>query len=371
MTIMTSPTAIRPYNFSAGPAMLPEAVIQHIQDECLNWHDTGVSAMELNHRGPEFSELSATIERQFRTLLSVPDNYQVLFLHGGASHQFAQVPMNLMGHNPYADYVVSGYWSQRAFEQAVLLGQPNTIAKWSEAEQGLTIPDPTTWQYNQEAAYCHITPNETIVGLAFERPSDAPDSVVFVADMTSCLLSEPVDVSQYGIIYAGAQKNLGIAGLTVVIVRDDLLEHTFPWAPPIMRYKTQAEHRSLFNTPPLFAWYVTGLMVDWIEQQGGLEHFKTLNQQKADLLYQFIDEHPFYYNRIDPRYRSKMNISFQLIDETLNEAFLSGAQQQRLLGLKGHRSLGGMRASLYNAMPLHAVEQLVEFMKHFAEQHGG
>ncbi|MEZ5584082.1 MAG: 3-phosphoserine/phosphohydroxythreonine transaminase [Candidatus Competibacteraceae bacterium] len=358
----------RPYNFSPGPATLPEAVLEQAQTELLNWRNSGMSVMEVSHRGKDFMAIAAQAEADFRELLAIPANYQVLFLQGGASGQFAAVPLNLLRGKQQADYVNTGLWSKKAIAEAKKHCQVNVVAS-SEASNFSTIPPRAEWQCDSAAAYLHYTPNETIGGVEFHWIPEVGE-VPLVADMSSTILSRPLDVSKFGVIYAGAQKNLGPSGLTIVIVRDDLIGQAGPGTPSVLDYKAQADNDSMLNTPPTFAWYIAGLVFQWVKTQGGLEEMAKRNQRKAALLYETIDQSDFYNNPVDPACRSWMNVPFTLADESLDKTFLAEADQAGLVNLKGHRSVGGMRASIYNAMPEAGVQALVDFMSDFAGRHG-
>ena len=358
----------RPYNFSAGPAALPEAVLQQAQNELLDWHGAGMSVMEMSHRGKEFTAIAAEAERDLRDLLAIPDKYKVLFMQGGATSQFAMVPMNLLRGRPGADYVNTGIWSKKAIKEAGRYGKVNVVAS-SEDQSFTTIPAFDSWQCDPEAAYLHYTPNETIGGLEFHSTPETGE-VPLVADMSSTILSRPLDVSRFGLIYAGAQKNIGPAGLTIVIVRDDLIGQTLPGTPTMFDYKVHADSDSMNNTPPTFGWYLAGLVFKWLKEQGGLEAMAERNRRKAELLYGTIDQSDFYANPIDPNCRSWMNVPFTLADSELDGTFLKEAAAAGLVGLKGHRSVGGMRASIYNAIPEAGIEALVSFMNEFAARHG-
>lgn len=358
----------RPFNFSAGPAMLPQAVLEQAQAELLDWQGSGMSVMEMSHRGKEFMAIAGQTEADLRELLNVPANYQVLFLQGGASSQFAMVPMNLLRGKQQADYLNTGLWSKKAIAEAKRYCQVNVAAS-SEAQGFTTVPPYSAWACNPQAAYLHYTPNETIGGIEFHTIPESGD-VPLVADMSSTLLSRPLDVSKFAVIYAGAQKNIGAAGLTVVIVREDLIGETLPGTPSMFDYKIHADSGSMSNTPPTYAWYIAGLVLQWLKSQGGLVEVGRRNQRKAERLYKAIDESGFYSNPIDPAYRSWMNMPFTLSDEVLNKPFLTEAKEAGLLALAGHRSVGGMRASLYNAMPEEGVTSLIAFMDDFAKRYG-
>ncbi|MEE4380079.1 MAG: 3-phosphoserine/phosphohydroxythreonine transaminase [Candidatus Competibacteraceae bacterium] len=358
----------RPYNFSPGPATLPEAVLEQAQAELLNWRNSGMSVMEVSHRGKDFLAVAAQAEADLRELLAIPAKYKVLFLQGGASGQFAAIPLNLLRGKQQADYVNTGLWSKKAIAEAKKHCQVNVVAS-SEAGNFSTIPPRTEWQCDSAAAYLHYTPNETIGGVEFHQIPEVGD-VPLVADMSSTILSRPLDVSKFGVIYAGAQKNLGPSGLTIVIVRDDLIGQAASGTPSVLDYKAQADNDSMLNTPPTFAWYLAGLVFQWVKDQGGLDEMARRNQRKAALLYETIDQSDFYSNPIDPPCRSWMNVPFTLADDALDKTFLAEAKDAGLLNLAGHRSVGGMRASIYNAMPEAGVQALVDFMSDFAGRHG-
>ncbi len=354
------------YNFSAGPAVLPKPVLARAQAEMLDWHGSGMSVMEMSHRGKEFTSILAKTEADLRTLLSIPDNYKVLFLQGGAIAENAIIPMNLLNGGA-ADYVVTGAWSKRSVEDANAYGEINVVAS-SEANKFTSVPEFSSWKLNKSAAYLHICTNETINGVEFDGLPDAGD-VPIVADMSSHILSRPIDVSQYGVIYGGAQKNIGPAGLCIVIVREDLLDRASTLTPAVFNWKTQAENQSMINTPPTYSIYIAGLVFEWLLAQGGVAAIEQVNIAKANLLYEYIDSTDFYLNNVAISNRSRMNIPFFLRDESLNDAFLKGAEANGLLQLKGHRMVGGMRASIYNAMPLEGVQALVTYMQNFEKQY--
>jgi phosphoserine aminotransferase len=358
----------RVYNFSPGPAMLPEPVLRRAQAELLDWKGTGMSAMEVSHRGTDFIELAARSEQDLRDLLGVPSHYRVLFLQGGATLQFAAVPLNLAAPGAVADYVITGNWGQKAASEAERYVRVNVAADGA-ASNFTMIPEPSTWQVSDDAAYLHYTPNETVYGVEFHgipEVSDAP----LVADMSSTLLSRPLDVSRFGVIYAGAQKNIGPAGLAVVIVRDDLLGRARRETPGVIDYKIMAESDSMWNTPPTLSWYFAGLVFEWLKEQGGLEAMAEVNRRKAASLYAAIDQSDFYTNPVSPAYRSWMNVVFTLADSSLDKVFLQEAKAAGLTNLKGHRSVGGMRASIYNAMPEAGVAALIDFMVDFEKRRG-
>ncbi len=348
--------------------MLPVPVMQQAQSELLDWHGTGMSVMEMSHRSKEYIGIAQQAEADLRTLLGVPDNYQVLFLQGGATSQFAMVPMNLLRGGDRADYINTGAWSKKAIGEARKYCAVN-IAASSEANGFTSIPDPGGWQLDPGAAYLHYTPNETIGGVEFHFVPESGD-VPLVADMSSTILSRPIDVAKYGLIYAGAQKNIGPAGLTVVIVRDDLIGTTVQGTPSMFDYRKHADNASMLNTPPTFGWYLAGLVFAWLLEQGGLTAMAEHNHGKARKLYSAIDASDFYHSPVESSCRSWMNVPFTLSDPGLDGDFLDGARASGLLNLKGHRSVGGMRASIYNAMPAAGVEALVDFMAEFERTRG-
>ncbi len=354
------------FNFSAGPAVLPKTVLERAQLEMLDWHGSGMSVMEMSHRGKEFTSILEKTESDFRTLLKIPSNYKVLFLQGGAIAENAIIPMNLLD-NREADYVVTGAWSKRSVDDAKAYGKIN-IAASSEVEGFKHVPEYTSWKLNKKAAYLHICTNETINGVEFDGVPNAGE-VPIVADMSSHILSRPIDVSKYGVIYGGAQKNIGPAGLTLVIVREDLLGHASKLTPAVFNWKTQADNHSMVNTPPTYSIYIAGLVFEWLLTMGGVDGVEQQNIAKAKLLYDYIDNTDFYANDIAIRNRSRMNVPFTLRNATLNDAFLKGAEANDLLQLKGHRMVGGMRASIYNAMPIAGVKALVSFMQAFESKY--
>ncbi len=360
----------RVFNFGAGPAMLPDEVLKQAQAEMLDWHDTGMSIMEFGHRGPEFKMIAEQSEADLRELMSIPKNYHVLFIGGGASTQFAMVPLNLFGKKTKADYIDTGIWSKKAIDEAKRYGEVHVAAHSEVKNSFVCIPTQDQWSLSKDAAYVHYTPNETIEGVQFHWVPKTGD-VPLVADMTSLILSQPIDVSQYGVIYAGAQKNLGQAGITVVIVRDDLVQEPLPRTPTLYTYKIQAENKSFYNTPPTYAWYLTSLVLAWMKREGGIKAFTAKNVRKAEKLYGYIDSHKeFYVNSVHPDCRSIMNVPFNLVKTDLTEEFLASATKAGLTHLKGHRLAGGVRASIYNAMPERGVDALIDFMKDFARRHG-
>jgi phosphoserine aminotransferase len=353
----------RIYNFSAGPAMLPAEVMEQAASEMTDWHGSGMSVMEMSHRGKEFVSIAEKAEHDLRDLLAVPDTYKVLFLQGGASSQFAMVPMNLLKGRDTADYLNTGSWSKKAISEARRFCNVN-IAASGEASGFTTVPPEEQWLLNPQSAYVHYTPNETIGGVEFHFVPDI-GNVPLVADMSSTILSRPIDVSNFGLIYAGAQKNIGPAGLTIVIIRDDLVGGELSGTPTMFSYETHAKSGSMYNTPPTYSWYVAGLVFEWIKRNGGLKSMAEINKRKADKLYAAIDTSDFYANPVDPSYRSWMNVPFTLAEPGLDGMFLEQAGEAGLVTLKGHRSVGGMRASIYNAMPEEGVDALISFMKEF------
>ena len=358
----------RVYNFSAGPAALPEEVLQQAREEMLDWHGAGMSVMEMSHRGKEFLSIAEQAEADVRELMAIPDDYRVLFLQGGASSQFAMVPMNLLGTRGQADYLNTGSWSKKAIAEAGRFGEIKVVA--STAENSFTdVPAFEELVFTPGAAYVHYTPNETIQGVEFPYVPDTGD-VPLVADMSSTILSRPIDVSKYGIIYAGAQKNIGPAGLTLVIVREDLIAEPMAGTPAMFTYRTHADNGSMYNTPPTYAWYLAGLVFQWLKRLGGLRGMAEINRRKAESLYAAIDRSDFYSNPVAPAARSWMNVPFVLADPDLDADFLAGASEAGLKTLKGHRSVGGMRASIYNAMPEAGVQALIEFMAEFERTRG-
>jgi len=360
---------VRVFNFAAGPATLPVEVLEQVRDELLDWQGSGASVMEVSHRGKAFMAVAQESEALLRELLGVPSQYRVLFLQGGATGQFAAVPLNLAAADSTVDFIDTGHWSQKALREARRYIARVNIAADEAASKYTTVPSPQALRLTPGAAYVHYTPNETIGGVEFPYVP-ATGSVPLVADMSSTLLSRPLDVRQFGLIYAGAQKNIGPAGLVVVIVRDELTGRARPGTPAVWDYHAMAQEGSLLNTPATFAWYVAGLVLRWLKAQGGLTAMAAHNRAKAQLLYETIDSSGFYRNPVTVNCRSWMNVPFTLADARLDESFLTGARAAGLANLAGHRSVGGMRASLYNAMPLAGVEALVAFMRDFARRHG-
>ena len=361
----------RIFNFSAGPAVLPAEVLKQARNEILNWHDSGMSIMEMSHRGREFTSVAQKTEADLRELASIPENYKVLFLSGGATSQFSMVPMNLLRKKKNADYINTGMWSKKAIKEAQRYCHVNIAA--SSEDSGYTYaPTQDQWTPDLNAAYVHYTPNETIGGVEFNWIPDltySENNIPLVADMSSNILSRPLDVTKYGLIYAGAQKNIGPAGLTIVIVREDLLRETIQNTPSVFNYKIHADNFSMYNTPPTYAIYITGLVLEWLNKKGGLEEIEKINISKAALLYDLIDTTDFYHCSVAKSDRSRMNVPFTLKNTDLDAEFLKQAQDHGLTQLRGHRAVGGMRASIYNAMPIEGVLALASFMKEFANNH--
>jgi len=358
----------RVHNFSAGPAVMPEEVLAQARDEMLDWHGSGMSVMEMSHRGDEFVSIAAQAEADLRELLAIPSGYKVLFLQGGAQAQFALVPMNLLGDRAVASYVNTGQWSKKAIEEAKRYCKAH-VAATSEDEKFTYAPEQAKWQIDPASAYVHYTSNETIGGVEFQWIPDT-GAIPLVCDMSSDILSRPIDVSRFGLIYAGAQKNIGPAGVTLVIVREDLLGRALPITPGVFNYAAQAEAESMLNTPPTFGMYMAGLTFQWLKRNGGLAAMERRNVEKAGLLYDLLDRTEFYRCPVRREDRSRMNVAFTLRDAALDKPFLKEADARGLVQLKGHRSVGGMRASLYNAMPIEGVRALVDFMADFERRHG-
>ncbi|MEO8418197.1 MAG: 3-phosphoserine/phosphohydroxythreonine transaminase [Methylophilaceae bacterium] len=356
------------YNFSAGPAVLPKEVLAQARDEMMNWHGSGMSIMEMSHRGKEFLGIAAEMEADLRELMAIPASYKVLFLQGGAHSQFSMVPMNLLRDKKSADYLNTGIWSQKAIVEAARYCQVDIAA--SSADRNFTYaPAQDQWRLNKDAAYVHYTSNETIGGVElFWTPETG--AVPLVVDMSSHILSRPMDVSKFGIIYAGAQKNIGPAGLTIVIVREDFIGQTIAGTPTMFDYKTHADNDSMYNTPPTYAMYIAGLVFKWLKAKGGLAAMEKTNILKAGLLYEYLDSADFYYSPVARENRSRMNVPFRIKDASLDTVFLDQAKHHGLLQLKGHKLVGGMRASIYNAMPVEGVNALIDFMKDFEKSHG-
>jgi phosphoserine aminotransferase len=358
----------RLYNFSAGPAVLPREVLEQARDELVNWQGCGMSVMEMSHRGKEYMGIQAQAEADLRELMGIPANYKVLFLQGGASSQFAMVPMNLYRGKTSADFLNTGEWSKKAIKEARKYGSVNVVAS-SEDKNFSYAPTQDAWQLDPNAAFMHYTPNETIGGVEIFWTPDVGD-VPLVADMSSTILSRPIDVAKFGLIYAGAQKNIGPAGLTLVIVREDLIGQVVPGTPTMFDYKTHSENDSMYNTPPTYGIYIAGLVFKLLKARGGLAAMEKTNRLKAGLLYDYLDATDFYKSPVARDNRSLMNIPFTLRDAALDEDFLKGAKARNLVQLKGHRSVGGMRASIYNAMPVEGVQALVDYMKEFEKTRG-
>jgi phosphoserine aminotransferase len=359
---------MRIFNFSAGPAVLPEDVLKQAAAEMLDWHGSGMSVMEMSHRGKEFISIADKAEADLRTLLAIPDDYEVLFLQGGAIAENALVPMNLLGDKKVADYVNTGEWSKKSIKEAKKYCQVNIAA--SAEDKGFTyVPAQSTWKLAPDSAYVHICTNETIGGVEYQWTPDTGD-VPLVADMSSHLLSRPIDIRKFGVIYAGAQKNAGPAGVTIVIVRKSLLERALPITPSAFHWKEQAENDSMLNTPPTYSIYVAGLVFEWLLKHGGVPAMEQRNIAKAKVLYDYLDQTSFYRSPVRKEDRSRMNVPFKLPDEKLDAPFLKGAEARGMVQLKGHRSVGGMRASIYNAMPIEGVQALVAYMKEFEQKNG-
>ncbi len=356
----------RVFNFSAGPAALPEEVLQQAAAEMVDWHEAGCSVMEMSHRGKEFMGIAAQAEADLRELMGIPANYKVLFLQGGATLQFEMIPINLLRGKAMADYVHTGEWAKKAIKAAKTFCNVNVAAS-AEDKSFTYAPALADWKLTRDAAYVHYTANETIGGVEFNWIPDTGD-VPLVCDMSSNILSRPIDVSKYGLIYAGAQKNIGPAGLTIVIVRDDLVGKAVPTPPAMLDYKTHVDAESMYNTPPTYAIYIAGLVFQWLKKNGGVAAMEQKNIAKANLLYDYLDTTDFYRNPVAKADRSRMNVPFTLKDAALDDEFLKGAKARGMVQLKGHRSVGGMRASIYNAMPMAGVQALVEYMKEFAAQ---
>ncbi len=358
---------MRKWNFCAGPAVLPEDVLKEVKSEFLEFNNSGTSIMEMSHRSEIYTSVALEAKKDLIEILNIPKNYDVLFLQGGATHQFSMVPYNF-GHNTKeADYVLSGSWSKKAISEASKIIKVNTIAS-SEGKNFTYVPDPNNWKVSEKSAYLHFCPNETIQGVAIHEPPiiDKP----LISDASSVILSEPLDVSKFSLIYAGAQKNIGPSGLTIVIIDREFMEYGDQNIPNILKYSEHSNSDSMLNTPPTFSWYMAGKVFKWIKNSGGLDYFSIQNNKKANTLYKFIDESSFYSNNIDIKNRSIMNVTFFLANDDLDKTFLSNAEENGLLNLKGHRSVGGMRASIYNAMPFEGVEELIKFMDYFESKYG-
>lgn len=362
------PAAGRVFNFGAGPATLPLAVMERARDEFLDWAGTGMSVIEISHRSKEFQRMAERSEEYLRALLDIPSDYKVLFLQGGATSQFSMVPLNLTEAGARVDYLDTGIWSAKAIKEASRFCDVNVVGATSRAET-VSLPDPSSWDLDGDAAYLYYTANETIDGLQFHEVPEV-GNLPLVTDMTSEFLSHPVDVRRFGVIFAGAQKNFGPSGLVIVVVRSDLVGRARAGTPALYDYAAFAESGSMINTPSTFSWYMAGLMFEWIRDQGGVTAMERNSIRRSDRLYEVIDDSGFYFNNVSPRDRSRMNVPFRLADESLDGLFLEEALGHGLAALKGHRSVGGMRASLYNGMPDEGVEALVDFMKDFAARHG-
>lgn len=361
-------TMTKIYNFCAGPAMLPVDVMQTAQAEFLDWQSMGRSVMEISHRCKEYIALAKTAEQDLRDLLAVPDNYKVLFAQGGGRGQFSAVPLNLGAKSDSADFLLTGSWSKGALQEASKYLKTNVVGEVIKLQGLNAVPAITAQQVDQKSAYFHYCSNETVDGIEVNEVPDCGD-VPIVVDMSSNILSKPIDVAKFGVIYAGAQKNIGPSGLSVVIVRDDLLDLAMPQTPTFLHYQTMAKHDSMYNTPPTYSWYLAGLVFKWLKEQGGVAGIAQQNAEKAALLYHCIDQSDFYLNKVHPDYRSKMNVTFHLPDTELDAIFILESEQAGLTALKGHRSVGGMRASIYNAMPIEGVIALRDFMQDFARRH--
>ncbi len=356
------------YNFGAGPAMLPAEAMQQAQAELLDWNGTGISVIEMSHRSKPFLSIAEEAEKDLRELLAIPANYKILYVQGGATALMSMVPLNLLAQGGTGDYLLTGNWSDKAFGEAKRLGKVN-LAGTSKPEKFYTIPERNSWKLSSDSAYLYYTDNETIAGVEF---ADIPDvgNIPLVCDMTSNFLSRPFDVSKYGIVFASAQKNFGPAGLACVVIREDLIGKAGPQVPFLCDFKIYADNQSMFNTPPTFTWYMAGLIYKWTRKQGGLAAMHKRAKQRSDRLYDVIDTNEFYSNPIDKKFRSRMNVPFILKEESVNDAFLAEAKKNGLIELKGHRSVGGMRASIYNGMTMDGIEALVSFMLDFAKRHG-
>lgn len=359
---------MRAYNFCAGPAALPTAVLEKAQQELLDWQGKGLSIMEMSHRSADYVAVAEKAEADLRKLMNIPENYKVLFLQGGASLQFSAIPLNLLGKNSKADYIHTGIWSEKALKEAKRYGDINVVEAGIKVDGKFAISEQSEWNLSDDAAYVHYADNETIGGLQFAGIPDV--KAPLVCDYSSSILSAPLDVTKFGLIYAGAQKNIGPAGLTIVIIRDDLLDQAKPEISSILKYGDQAKNGSMVNTPSTYAWYLSGLVFEWLLEQGGVEAIHKVNLEKAQLLYGYIDSSDFYNNPIAIPNRSIMNVPFTLADEALEKQFLKEAEANHLLNLAGHRSVGGMRASIYNAVPLEGVQALINFMDDFAKRNG-
>lgn len=359
------------FNFSAGPAMLPKEVMQQAQEEFIDWQGLGTSVMEVSHRGKPFIEVAEQAEADLRALLQIPSNYTVLFMHGGGRGQFSAVPMNIAKQTDLSQHLVTGQWSVSAEQEAQKFCRSKIVATSQKRDGKMYVPKQDVWSIAEESGYFHYCTNETVDGIEIDWvPKSISGNVPIVADMSSNILSKPLNIEDYGIIYAGAQKNIGPSGLSVVIVRNDLIGNARSDCPAIFNYQLQGNSGSMYNTPPTFSWYLAGLVFKWLKAQGGLKEIAALNSQKSQALYQQIDATGFYQNNVHTEYRSKMNVTFQLSNEALNDLFLQQAESNGLVALKGHRAVGGMRASIYNAMPLAGVQALADYMKEFERKNG-
>jgi len=358
----------RVYNFSAGPAILPEEVLKKAAEEMLDYKGSGMSVMELSHRGKDFTQVFNTAEAILREIMGIPDNYKVLFLQGGAAMQFAAIPLNLMTKNKKADYVHTGQWTKKAIAEAKKFGNVNVVAS-SEDNNFTYIPELDPKTFSKDADYFYIVTNNTIYGTCYKNIPETGD-VPIIADMSSNILSEPIDVKKFGVIFAGAQKNIGPAGLTIVIIREDLIGNAAENTPTLLNYKVQADNGSMANTPPCYSIYIAGLVFEWIKEKGGLAAMKKINEEKAAILYDFLDQSKLFSGPVDKKSRSLMNVPFVTGNDELDAKFITEASKKGLKTLKGHRTVGGMRASIYNAMPIQGVQALVEFMKEFEEKNG-
>ena len=356
----------RVYNFSAGPSMLPEEVLKTAAAEMLEYGDSGQSVMEMSHRSKEYDAIIKQAEADLRDIMNIPDDYDVLFLQGGASTQFAMVPLNLMNKNHKADYIITGQWANKAYKEAARYGEARVVASSADKTYSY-IPKTTAADFDPEADYVHICMNNTIYGTKYHQLPDT-GKVPLVADISSCILSEPIDVTKFGVLYAGAQKNVAPAGVTIVIIRKDLIGNATDITPTMLNYKTHSENGSMFNTPPCYTIYIAGLVFKWIKKMGGLEEMKKINEKKAKILYDFLDSSKLFKGTVVPEDRSLMNVPFITGNDELDAKFVAEAKQNGFVNIKGHRSVGGMRASIYNAMPIEGVEKLVSFMKKFEEE---
>jgi phosphoserine aminotransferase len=356
------------YNFGAGPAVLPREVMLQVQEELLDWNGTGISVIEMSHRSKNFLSIAEEAEKDLRDILDIPDNYKILYIQGGATAMMSMVPINLLANGETGDYIVTGSWSNKAYKEAKRLANIHLAADSSE-DKYYTIPDRATWDVSQDSAYLYYTDNETITGVEFQDIPDVGD-VPLVCDMTSNFLSRPFDVSRYGVAFASAQKNFGPSGLACVLIRDDLIGRAGPKTPFLYDFKIHADNDSMFNTPPTLNWYMAGLIYKWVRDKGGVEAMDKLAKARSEKIYNIVDNSGFYSNPIDKKFRSRMNVPFILKDDNLNDTFLKEARDNGLIELKGHRSVGGMRASIYNGMPMEGIDTLIQFMQDFEKRHG-